>query len=95
VEGGKPCHDQDLRCSTPMEANFYNISRPYMVAADFVRDPLMDCIYACAPNDANGGHIHVDLKTVYSLVLPICAICKSQRAKIVVGRYAPNGKALL
>ena len=37
----------------------------------------------------------MDLKTVYTSVLPICATCKSQGAKIVVGRYAPNGQTIL
>ena len=85
-----------LVCSTHVEANFSNISRSlYMVAIDLVRGPLMWCICASTSHDAEGGPIHVDLKTVYTLVLPICAICKSQGAKIVVGRVAPNGQALL
>jgi hypothetical protein len=39
--------------------------------------------------------IDVDLKTVYASVLPICAACESQGAKIGVRRYVPNGKELL
>ena len=38
------------------------------------------------------------LQTIYSTVLPICTICKSLRAKTLVGRYipseTPNGKAI-
>ena len=34
------------------------------------------------------------LKTIYSVVLPICAICKIQGAKTLVGRYCSNGKAI-
>ncbi len=66
-----------------------------MDATYFVRNPLMCCICAGTSHDAEGSQIHDDLKTVYTLVLPICAICKSQGAKIVVGRAAPNGQALL
>ena len=100
VEEGRPCHeifqcDPGLECSTPVEADFYNISRPFMASSDFIRDPLLCSICAGTSHDAEGGQIHVDLKTVYTSVLPICATCKSQGAKIVVGRYAPNGQAIL
>ena len=41
-----------------------------------------------------GMEVDPDLKTVYSSVLPICNICKSHGAKIVVGRYSycKNGR---
>jgi hypothetical protein len=101
MEEGKPCHDifqydLDLLCYRHVEVDFYNISRPCMAITDFFKDHLMCCICASTSHDADGGQIHVDLKTGYSLVLPSCATCKSQGANIiVVGRYAPNGKALL
>ena len=42
-----------------------------------------------------GGEVDPDdLKTVYSSVLPICNICKSHGAKIVVGRYGKNGRTI-
>ena len=66
-----------------------------MAANDFVRDPLLCSICAGTSHDADGGRVDADLKTVYTLVIPICATCRSQGAKIVVGRYVPNGQALL
>ena len=45
-------------------------------------------------HDDLGGQVDSDLKTIYSVVLPICSICKSQGAKTFVGRYKPNGKAI-
>ena len=80
VEEGKPCHeifqcDPDLLCSTTMEADFYNISRPYMAAADFVRDPLMWCICVGTSHDAEGGQIHAYLKTVYTLLYFLFVLC--------------------
>ena len=57
-----------------------------MAATCFVMDHLMCCICVGTSHDVYGGHMHADLKTVYSLLLPICAICKSHRANIVVGR---------
>ena len=66
-----------------------------MAANDFVRDPLMCSICAGTCHDAEGGRVDADLKAVYTLVLPICATCRSQGANIVVGRFVPNGQALL
>ena len=34
------------------------------------------------------------LLTMYSIVLPICDTCKSDGAKIVVGRFTHNGKEI-
>jgi hypothetical protein len=100
LEEGKPCHeifqcDPGLECSTPMYADFYNISRPFMASSDFIRDPLLCSICAVTSHDAVGGQIHVDLKTVYTNVLPICDTCKRKGAIIVVGRYVPDGQAIL
>jgi hypothetical protein len=39
--------------------------------------------------------VDADLKTIFACVLPICATCKSKGAKIVVGRFLPNGQTLL
>ena len=46
-------------------------------------------------HDAEGGQVDAELKTIFSMVLPICATCKRDGAKSVVGRYLPNGQALL
>ncbi len=51
------------------------------------------CAGTC--HDADGGRVDADLKAVYTLVLPICATCRNQGAKIMVGRYVPNIRALL
>ena len=86
--------DSRLACATPIEMDFYNMSRPFMAAENFQRNPLMCSICADTANE-NEGVVDADLKTVFVCVLPICATCKSKGAKIVVGRYLPNGKALL
>ncbi len=100
VEEGKPCHeifqcDPELSCATPVEADFYAISRSFMAAEDYVRDPLMCSICAGSSHDAGGGQVDADLKTVFAVVLPICATCMREGAKFVVGRYLPNGQTLL
>jgi len=46
-------------------------------------------------NHENDGVVDVDLMMVVACVLPICATCKCKGSRIVVGRYLPNGKALL
>ena len=51
-------------------------------------------ICAGTSHDPVGGEVDPDLKTVYSSVLPICTICKSHGAKIVVGRYGKNGRTI-
>ncbi len=66
-----------------------------MAADDFQRDPLMCSICADTPPNDIGGVVDADLKTIFSCVLLIYATCKSKGAKIVVGRYLPNGQALL
>ena len=92
LDEGMPCHeifecDPCLECSTLVETGFYNISKPFMAANDFVRDPLLCSIFVGTSYDADGGRVDADLKIVYTLVLPICATCRSQGAKNVVGRY--------
>ncbi len=42
-----------------------------------------------------GGKVDADLKTICSVVLPICGMCKSQGAKVDAGRDLPNGQAIL
>jgi hypothetical protein len=66
-----------------------------MAAADFVRDINMCSSCAGTSDDAEGGKVDANLKTIYSVVLPICGMCKSQGAKVVVGRYLPNWQAIL
>ena len=75
--------------------DFYNISRPFIAADDFERDPLMCSICANTSHHEIGGVVDADSKTIFACVLPICATCKSKGAKIVVGRYLPNGQTLL
>ncbi len=55
----------------------------------------MCSIYAGSSHDAEGGQVDADLKTVFAVVLPICTTCMREGAKIIVGRYFPNGQALL
>jgi hypothetical protein len=45
-----------------------------------------------SPNDI-GGVVDADLKTIFACVLPICATCKSNGAKIVVEHYLSNGRS--
>ena len=52
----------------------------------------MCAICAGACEDAEGGKVDSVLKTIYTIVLPICDTCKSNGATIVVGRYTHNGK---
>ncbi len=57
----------------------------------------MNLCVICAgkSNDAEGGKINTDLKTVaYANVLPICDTCKSLGEKTLVGRYNNTGKAI-
>ena len=37
-------------------------------------------------DDAEGRKVDAKLKTIYSVVLPICGMCMSRGAKVVVGR---------
>ena len=53
----------------------------------------MCAICAGTSHDDVGGEIDPALQTIYSVVLPICTMCKSQGATIVVGRYG-NGKTI-
>jgi hypothetical protein len=53
---------------------------------------LIHSICASTFHDAEGVQVDAELKTVYAVVLPICAACKSEGAKIVFGRYLPNGR---
>jgi len=55
----------------------------------------MCSIYAGSSHDAEGGKVDADLKTIFAVVLPISATCMREGAEIVVGRYLPNGQALL
>ena len=52
-------------------------------------------ICAATSHDAEEGHqVDSELKNVYFIQLHICATCKRDGAKVVVGRYLPNGQAL-
>ena len=68
-----------------------------MAAGDFSRDLINLCAICAGTShdDPVGGEVDPDLKTVYSSVLPICNICKSRGAKIVVGRYCKNGRTIV
>ena len=83
VEEGRPCHEifycePELLCSTPVESDFYNVKQSFMAPSDFVRDPLMCSICASTSHDTEGGQVDAELKTVYAVVLTICATCKSE-----------------
>ena len=97
---GSPCCDiylcdPKLTCAAPVESDFYSKqTNPLLAEGDFTRDLNMCAICAGTSHDDVGGEIDPALQTIYSVVLPICTICKSQGAKIVVGRYGRNGKAI-
>jgi len=46
-------------------------------------------------NEFNERQVDAELKTIFFMVLPICATCKRDGDKIFVGRYLPNGQELL
>jgi len=99
VEEGRPCHDifhcdPDLLCYTPVESDFHNVEQYFMAPSDFVRDPLMCSICASTSQDAGVGQVDAELKTMYAVMLSICATCKSKGAIIDVGRYLPNDQAI-
>ncbi len=100
VEDDMPCTDifqcdLSLTCTSPIEMDFYSISRPFLAVDDFQRDPIMCSICAdTSPNDIRGV-VDAVLKTIFACVVTICATCKRKGTKISVGRYLPNGQALL
>ena len=97
---GNPCHaifqcDPKLSCDMPVESDFYStVARTLVVAEGDQRDLSMCAICAGTSHDDLGGQVDPILKTIYTVVLPICSICKTQGAKTLVGRYRPNGKAI-
>ena len=100
LEEFRPCHeifqcDPSLPCATHVEADLYAMSRPYMAATDYVSDVSLCAICAGTSHDAEGAQVDAELKTIFSMVLPICSTCKRDGVKYVVGRYLPNGQALL
>ena len=100
LDEGSPCHaifqcDPNLTCATPVESDFYStLARTVVVAEGHQRDLNMCAICAGTSHDDKGGQVDSTLKTIFSVVLPICSICKSQGAKTLVGRYKPNGKEI-
>ena len=82
----------ELTCTLPVEADFHTCKRPLMAADRFTRDLIFCAICDGACQDFEGGKDNSGLKTIYTIVLPICNTCKSTGAKIVVGRYTHNGK---
>ena len=79
----------------PVESDFYSAKiKVVMVAEGDTRDVSMCAVCAGTSHDDLGGTVDPTLQTIYSIVLPICTICKSQGAKTLVGRYRPNGKAI-
>ena len=80
---GCPCHDifqsdPELSCLAPVEADFYASKRPLMATEGFIRDINVCDICAGKSNDAVGGKIDLDLKTVYATVLLVFDTCKSR-----------------
>ena len=65
-----------------------------MASDDFIRDTHLCALCANTTNDTGGGKIDPIMLTMYYVVLPICDICKSNWAKIVVGRFTHNGKVI-
>ena len=55
----------------------------------------MCAVCAGTSHDDLGGAVDPTLQKVYIPVLPICNSCKSQGAKSLVGRYRPNGEAII
>jgi hypothetical protein len=66
-----------------------------MAATNYVRDVSMCDICVGTILDDEGGKVDEELKTIFSMVLPMCATCKRDGAKSVVGRYLPIDQALL
>ena len=97
---GCPCHDiflcdPELSCLALVEADLYASTRPLMATkAGFIRGINVCAICAGKTNDADGGKIDPDWKTVYATMLPICDTCKSRGDQTLVGRYTNNGKAI-
>lgn len=94
------CHaifqcDPNLRCATPVESDFYSThSRTLVIAEGDKRDLGMCTVCVGTTHDDLGGQMDSTLKTIFTVVLPMCSICKSHGAKTLVGRYKPNGKAI-
>jgi hypothetical protein len=65
-----------------------------MATEGFIRDINLCAICAGKFNDADGGKIDPDLRTVYAAVLPICDTCKRRGEKTLVSRSTNNGKAI-
>ena len=69
-----------------MYKNLYAVSRLCMEAANYVRDVSMCAICDGTSHDAEGVQVYAQLKTIFSMVLPISATCKRDGAqKLLVG----------
>ncbi len=64
-----------------------------MAMNGYIRDLSLYAICAGACEDVSGGKVDPVLKSVYTIVLPICDTCKRNCAETVVGHYTHNGKA--
>jgi hypothetical protein len=84
----------NMSCITPVETGYYVIKRTLMAADGFIRDFHLCALCANTTHDAGGRKIDPLMLTMYSVVLPICDACKSDGAKIVVGRFTHNGKLI-
>ena len=65
-----------------------------MAADDFIRGIHLCALCANTTHDTGGRKIDPIMLTMYRVVLPICDTCKSDGAKIVVGRFTHYGKAI-
>jgi len=74
---------------------FSDVKKKSYVRFPYIIFCILRSICASTSHDAEGGQVDAELKTVYAVVLPFCATCKSEGAKIVVGRYLPNGQTIL
>ena len=97
VSEDSPCHgiyqcDPNISCITPVETDYYVTKRTLMASNGFIRDIHLCALCANTTHDTGGGKIDPIMLTMYSVVLPICDTCKSDGAKVVVGRFTHNGK---
>ncbi len=60
----------------------------------YIRNISLRAICANTTMDAGGGKLDHIMLSMYSVVLPIFDICKSNGAKTIVGRQARHGRAV-
>ncbi len=97
VEEGRPCLnifecDPLLSCDKPVEADYYRAIRPFMAAADFVRDIIMYSICAGTSDDVEGVRwMRIKRQsTVVCFLFVACVRVREQR--LLLADISPMGK---